>query len=285
MILGLLLAALAGCEKNPARPEPVKPLETVSVTTSDTLSVSNSDSLSTVIVTFVDETGKYTFKENRFSNSVYLINFIITPEYSFETPYKFEVENPTVVIDSVHPGSYSLGCDFFLENILYPETNRDFELKIRIVRTVVVQPNQTFETHIILPKELSLPVYIENDKNEPLTGVEVGTVPESVTAITDSEGRAVLKNLLLGYKSITVKRYDLIKSVDSFHLPLKHKYGDLEEIIIDTGNRVDQLLLFPATKIISPGDNYYGSNRIIRFTGDGYDMEDDLLPEESLEVL
>jgi hypothetical protein len=268
VILGLLLSAFAGCEKNPARPEPEKPLDSHSVAVSD--SVSDSDSLATLEITFKNESENYTLNENpRWNHTIRVYN----EDSKKYTVYNFK--GTKVVVDSVISGNYLITCGL---SMLKTGNTRDNYIILE--NNVVVVPNQVSKVGFILPEELPARVYAVNNKQVPLRGVEISTVPETVTAITDDEGYADLGIIPFDASYLyTIKRYDILLEESSNGLKIENGVLELKAVVSYMKNLP---LMIPVTKILSPGDNQHFINRSVHFIGNGYDLEDDLLPEESL---
>ncbi|MFC1541960.1 hypothetical protein ACFL50_05880 [Candidatus Latescibacterota bacterium] len=246
-ILCLLLSFIAGCDKNPANPE--------------------SDSFSTVIVTLEDQRGYFTDDEY---GSVQISGY---KKNNLFFSKRISFDNKTAVFDSIPPGDYEVTYPY------YEDTDQRFY--ILFSNDIIVESNKTIETHFVIPAEAQLQVvimsgHIAEFEEVPIKHAEVSTVPETVTAITDENGRAVF-----GIIPIIPYRYSIRKNGVTISLlygsNISSRNGVLEVIM----GLSHVHLQYPVIEIISPEDNHYQSNYDIHLVGDGYDFEDDPLPDST----
>ena len=253
----LILTALAGCDKNPTKPEP------------DTPSGSDSDSLSTIIVIFDDKKGNSTYVDHRPTIRRWSDDSL----YVFK---EFEFENNKAVIDSIPPGKYEVSdqCD-----ISY---HKERTIYLWFTNDVIVKGNQTIETRFIVPEEIllkvvvlsaSLPLY--EYPQVPIKYAEISTEPETVTAITDEEGRAVFGTFPLHRYIFTIKKYNTIFT-ESGYWYMTIRNGEFETKLVTYPFQP------PVVEIISPDTLHYQNIYDIHLVGECYDFEDDFLPDDSL---
>jgi hypothetical protein len=250
LILGILLTTITGCEKNPTIPEPVNPAV--------------SDSLSTVIVYFEDKR-----KDPHQIDSSNMHPYIKVSEDNHEPIFEkryFEFVNNKAVLDSIPPGKYMIRVSYSAQYSYIVITN-----------DIVVEGGKTIETRLVIPKEFRLKVKLVNrdlgDEEFPFIGVELRTEPETVTLITDEEGRADFGTVPFATYVLFITKNDFHPRRERLHYDIKN--GIIEEVILARG------LMPPLIEIISPEDNRYQHNFDIHLIGDGKDFEDDTLPDSS----
>ncbi|MFC1551729.1 hypothetical protein ACFL6P_04095, partial [Candidatus Latescibacterota bacterium] len=258
----------------PVKPATEKPSDTVNVSTTDSLSVSDSDSLGTLIITIECENEDFNIDSLSISRlfGSDIDNWLFHEELNFE--------NNTAEV-KVPPGNYKIqtNCTIINPNAV--------TMLIRFSNDVTVKLHQTINSRFIVPVELPLKVVVRSGGNKGMIRIkkaEVSTDPETVTAITDEEGRADFGTFSLKNYSINliyrIKKYDLdfFQARDSFYgvTIINGEYAE-EAIELD-----GKYLQHPVVEIISPDNMHYENMYDIHLLGDGYDFEDDMLPESSL---
>ena len=258
VILGLLLAAFAGCDKNPTKPRPEPEPEH----RSETPTVSDSDSLTTVILTIEDK------RVNSLVNigSRAFLGGLTSDKKRFSE--NFNIENTKAVLDSVPPGEYQIFCT-------YDEyDNSVLILRVNFDKSVELEGQKTIEIRFVIPKEIPLNIPIMSSGGGTIKGAEISTEPETVTVITDEYGFADFGIIPLRDYTIYVKKYDITLSARLYIYNVGFFPLDMNNIWI---NRQP-----PIIEIISPPEIHYQNNCDIHLIGDGYDFEDGSLPDSSL---
>jgi len=248
----LILTVLVGCDKNPTKPEPDKPSD------------SDSDSLSTIIVIFEN-------KKRDSSVEFYTSQGIGgMSDDSLRVSKSFNFVDNKAVIKFIPPGEYKILCHCRVTDTI---TNRT--LYISFLNNIIVKGNKIIESRFILPEEVLLQVILLSRSHKPIKGAEISTDPETVTAITDEEGRAFFGTFPLLNYGYNITKHDM--TVPDEYGSMTIRNGKLEEVEIHIYNYIQ-----PVVEIISPENNHYENIYDIHLVGNGYDFEDDLLPDESL---
>ncbi|MFC1542154.1 hypothetical protein ACFL50_06880, partial [Candidatus Latescibacterota bacterium] len=112
----------------------------------------------------------------------------------------------------------------------------------------------------------------------PIKWAEISTEPETVTVTTDEEGRADFGTIPLCGYIFYVKKNNVALDDKSFHISIRNGKYENQEVIMSFSH---VYLQHPVIEIISPEDNHYQSNYNIHLVGDGYDFEDDPLPDST----
>ena len=260
LFLLALTVIFTGCEKNPSAPEHQNPSASKS---------QNLSGYSTIIVTVEYDNGNPLEGieiECKFQKA----------EYSWQTRRKITDKNGLAVFDSLNAGNYKILIHEFpgFDNPEYIEFRNDLVLK----------ENQTIETNFSYPTKLTLNVLVVGPppENKPIRRAEISTSPETVTIITDKNGRAVFENIPLREYKINI---ELIYS-GSFGLPIKKlnfRNGQLADWVFHESESIfTNENIPPFVEIISPETNLYQNRNDIHFVGEGYDYKDGELQGESL---
>ena len=271
-ILGLLfLAVLTGCDKNPTGSGP------------DNASGAAADTLSTVIVIFEDQKkDSYVTIPDYYGNADYYRNVpdgaISNGRYGEDDLFfkSYAFINNTAVVDSVPPGNYSIGYTHYEYDIF-----TKLSLTIYFTNTFEAKDGKTVETRFIVPKEIESQLIVEsystlNGPRVPIKGAEISSDPITVTATTNDEGMVFLGIQPVVRYDFTLKKYNFIYSGNYTSLNIyNNEYGEYRFFLTNYD------LQPPITEIISPPDNHYQNNTGIHLVGDGYDFEDDVLPDSS----
>ncbi|MFC1550946.1 hypothetical protein ACFL6P_00135 [Candidatus Latescibacterota bacterium] len=150
----------------------------------------------------------------------------------------------------------------------------------------MLESGKTNEILLTIPSENQLQVVVKSGSigpydSVPIRGAEISTEPETVTLITDDEGRADFGIVPFRPYGFQIKKYNVVQRHEEY------EYGN---IVIRNGtleNRENEINLSkrqlrnPEIDIISPVDNHYQRNNNINLICDGYDFEDDILPDSA----
>jgi hypothetical protein len=261
LILGLLISAFAGCEKNPVRPEPE------SMPAKPSVSVTNSDSLSMIIMTIEDKRVNSLIE---FSTRP----FIMCDRCSFDEDFNpiFVIENNKAVLDSIPPGKYTL-------DYIYEEDGfSGGYLKIHFREDIELSGQQTVEIQLVIPEEIRMIFRVRNYQNHlgyaPVMRAEISTEPETVTLMTNDGGYVDFGMVPVQGYSFLIKKYDIDFRIDETVIRLGNDLAKVNDIIFSFQK--------PIIKIISPEEIHYQNNYDIHLVGNGYDFQDHLLPDSSL---
>ncbi|MFC1541958.1 hypothetical protein ACFL50_05870 [Candidatus Latescibacterota bacterium] len=197
VILYLSLTAFSGCDKNPTEPE----------------------LLSTILV-------KFTNNNENLSVDSFVSQRIYGPSNNGLAFYKYyNFDDTTTVIDSVPQGNYTVTRRF-----KFRDTRSKHLMEISFINDVTVEPNQTIETHFILPSDIQLKIFVEKSGNIPIEGAEISTNPETLTLISDVNGIADFGYIPVTNYLFTVKKNNI--TVFSKYETIIIRNGIYGEVII-----------------------------------------------------
>jgi len=252
----LILTALAGCDKNPTKPEPDKPADSVS------------DSLSTLVVIFEDDKGNPV----DFNSSFGLFR---TAGVEYSKEYMFQ--NGKARIDSLPPGSYTVTFSFY-------DPVSSGGGYIYYANDVVVMGNKINETKFILPSEVEYNIFLtcrtsyKKDKgtekymNIPVPGAVITTIPETIAVTSDAQGCATLGTFPLREFYFIVSKKNMTFTERHFTVSMYMTNGKFELVLLFSSYQ-------PIVEIISPIDNEYLLNKNIHLHGVGYYLTDEPLSD------
>ena len=278
----MVLSVLAGCERNPVKPAREKPSESAPISTSDSLSVSDSDSLGTLILTIERENEYYTLVIR--GEAVISSGSYEKGDYSSE---HFSFESDTLTF-SKPSGDYHI---FFQTRVKIKPTNSS--VYIGNSYNVIIERNQTVQLHIAIPQEAPLQVVVMSAKRGqadgvPIRGAEVIIEPETITDVTDDEGRADFGGtfLLSNYKEFIDNiwlNYLIRKNNLEFYKLRGYCYINNTNGVYEQTIKLEfEDLQPPEVEIITPDNLHYENTFEILLQGDGDDFENDPFPDEYL---
>ncbi|MBT4485334.1 MAG: carboxypeptidase regulatory-like domain-containing protein [Candidatus Latescibacteria bacterium] len=123
------------------------------------------------------------------------------------------------------------------------------------------------------PKDIvTVNVFVEDDTGKPISGAHITTSPGEYEVVTDLEGKAVFGNIPVDKYMFYITRtgYDMISHA------VKIDNNDLQDIILVVDSHP------PVVKIFFLQPDKFISRYNYRFTGEGTDSEDGILPDSSL---
>jgi hypothetical protein len=270
LILCLLLAAFAGCEKNPVKPATEKASDDAKVSTSDSLTVSDSDSLSTVILTIEDK------RTNPLTEITQSISIMGNNSDNQDAYYVLDIENNIAVVDSVPPGNYSLRYYSREVDITGKNYRLSFKEQIELVGQQTVEIKFIIPAHILLKFRITSFNFPLSPITSPVKGAAISTEPETVTLMTDEEGYVDFGMVPIQNYSFLINKYDYHFRVDSesgLYIMLNQDSAEINDIQLDPQTSI--------IKITSPENIHYQNINEIHLVGDGYDFEDGSLPDSS----
>lgn len=141
-------------------------------------------------------------------------------------------------------------------------------------KNVTVKQYKTNTLEFIIASEVTVNIYLHDTDGEPITDVELTTVPGTQAIISDENGVAVLEKIPVDSYRFVIKRGEYTYTTDAYRFSITN--GEIDDIIIIIPSQA------PDVEIAAPwpGDILNGleSNT---FKGDGWDFEDVVLPDEA----
>ncbi len=164
------------------------------------------------------------------------------------------------VFDNIKPGSYQA----LIDDIQLPYYSKNVSVKLY----------ETNSLEFIIVEKVTVNVYLHDTDGEPITDVELTTVPGTQAIISDENGVAVLEKIPVAQYRFVVKRGEYTYITDSYKFVIRN--GEVEDIVVVVPS------LLPEVKVITPLPNaVLNGLEPVTFKGDGWDFEDVVLPEEA----